>query len=283
MKKIAYIIDSACLLNEQEAYDYGLIYLPLQVVINNKCFKEGRDLDHDYLIYSLSNKKDVATSQPSPLDVEQLIERLKKEKYDCAIYASIGSGLSSTLNNVIAQADSMNFKIYPLDSCCVGTVQTVPLLKVRRLIEQDHMEIEEALNIVRKDIENSRVYLVVDDLFFLMHGGRLTPAAAALGTMLKIKPLLRLDIAQQGRIDVVEKIRSSKKAIKMLAKTALDGIDENNYTIAIAQLEASDNVKLLKEEIMKINPKFKYKNYGISAVIAAHTGLNVVGILVVPK
>lgn len=283
MKKIAYIIDSASFFTEQEAFDYGFVYLPLQVVINNQSFKEGKDLDHEYLVYSLTNKKEVSTSQPSPSDVEEMIERLKKENYDCAIYASIGSGLSSTLGNVISQGKNLNFKIYPLDSCCVGFIQIMPLLKVRRLIEQDDLDIEEALNIVRRDIESSRTFMLVDDLFFLMRGGRLTPAAAALGTMLKIKPLLRLDVNQKGKIDVVEKIRSSKKAIKLMAKYALEGIDEKKYNIALASFEAEENIKLLKEEIFKINPRIKYEHYNVGAVISAHTGLNVIGIQVIPK
>ncbi|MDR3214870.1 MAG: DegV family protein [Bacilli bacterium] len=281
--KIAYMIDSSSFLSENEANDYGFMFVPLHCIIENNDYLEGRNLDLNYLIYSITNKKAISTSQPSPMEIEDYVKKLKKEGYDCAIFSAMGSGLSNTLNNVVSIAHTLKFKIYPIDSCCVGILQSKPLLKVRRLIEKEGLNIEDALAIVNEDISKAKTYLVADDLFHLSRGGRLTKTAAALGSMLKIKPVLELDIQQQGKIDVVEKIRSSKKAIKKMAHLALDNIDAEQYHFCVAHFEGHELAKCLRDEMLKINPKLSIKEYSLGSVIAVHTGLNAVGVQVMPR
>jgi DegV family protein with EDD domain len=283
IEKIAYIIDSSCFLSEQEVKDLNMFFVPLHCSIEGVDFLEGQDLDKDYLIDALSKRKDVKTSQPSPRECLELIDKLKEEGYTCAIYSSIATGFSGSLNGMVSVGNDENFKIYPLDSKSVGLIQTNSLLKVRRLIEQEDYSIETALDIVSKSLVKAKTLLLAEDLFHLARGGRITSTAAALGSMLKIKPILYTVYKKDGQIDVLEKVRSSKKAMKKMAQIALEDIDVSKYKFAVAHFDGLENARFVKNEMLKIAPSINIAEYELNSIIGVHTGLGVVGIQVWPK
>lgn len=283
MEKIAYIMDSSCFLSEQEVKDLNIFFVPLHCIIDGLDYLEGKDLDKDYLIDALKKRKDVKTSQPSPQEIIDLVNKLKDEGYTCAIFSSIASGFSNTLNSMVTLAASEDFTIYPLDSKQVGIIQTYSLLKVRRLIEQDKYSIEDALEIARKDIIKAKTLILPEDLFYLARGGRISAAAAALGSMLKIKPILHTVYEKDGQIDVLEKVRSSKKAMKKIVEIALKDIDTSKYYFAVAHFGDHERAHLLKNEMLKYDKTLCIEEHELTSIIGVHTGLGVIGIQVCPK
>lgn len=283
MSKIAYIVDSSCFYEEKQILDHNLILIPLHVIIEGEDFLDGRNLDKEYLRQAIGNKKNVSTSQPSPGEVENLISDLRESGYTSAVFSVIGSGLSKTMENFMTTAAMEDFPVYPIDSGCVGVAQLYPILKARRLIESEKLDIEEAIKKVMIDINRSYTYLVPDDLFHLSRGGRLSPTAATLGSMLKIKPILQLVVSKGGEIDVVDKVRTTKKAYNKMIEIALKDKDLSKYKVIVAHFSADDKVKDLKKEIEKYDGVGEVEVLELTTAIGVHTGLETVGIQVVPK
>lgn len=279
MEKTAYIIDSSSFINEEEAKALGFYYIPLHVIIEGEDYLEGQTLDLEQLKVAIEQKKNVSTSQPSPGEIMTLIEKLKAEGYDNAVFSGIASGLSKTQQNMIATSQSEDFKVYNIDSKSVGNASKYPLIKVKKLVE-DGMELEKAVAYVQEnEALKSQTFLSVGDLFHLSRGGRISSAAAALGSMLKIKPILELNLDNDGQIDVVEKVRTSKKAFKRMAELLLNDLDDlNNYTILIADFYGEDVALEVLHAMQEVKPEIKIERYKLSPAIGVHTGLDSVGI-----
>lgn len=278
--KIAYIVDSSCFLSKEEVEKKGLFFLSLHLIIDGVDYKEGETLDKAKLIEAISEKRNITTSQPSPGEIIELINKLKREGYDYGVFSSIGSGLSKTIENMASTAHSENFKIYTLDSGSVGQAQLSPLLKLKEMVEIDQEDFQTAYEMIKNNIKDSKTLIVVDDLFYLSRGGRITKSAAALGSMLKIKPILTLLVEQGGVIDVAEKVRTTKKAYKKLVEIALKNRDMNNYKILIATFGANDAIEDVVEIIKKIDSSLDIEIYELTSVIGVHTGLGCVGVQV---
>lgn len=284
MDKIAYIVDSSCFMSEEEAKALDLYYVPIHILIEGEDFKEGIDLDKAKLIDAITNKKNVSTSQPSPGEIIALINDLKDQGYTKAIFATIGKGLSATAENVANIAQMEGFDMHVLNSRCLGNTQKLPLLKVKRLIEEENKDVMEAFAIVDEDIMASTTLLVPNDLFHLSRGGRITPAAAALGSMLKIKPILDVSVKMDGKIDVVDKVRTEKKAYAKLLELALNDDIVNNSEILIAHFGGSlEKAEMLLTEITNKYPNADARLVELPAAIGVHTGLDSVGLQVFPK
>ncbi|WP_423363829.1 DegV family protein [Mycoplasma sp. P36-A1] len=282
MKKTAYILDSSSFLTEEEANKLGFHYMPLHVIIEGEDYLEGKTLDLDMLKEAIENKRNVSTSQPSPGEVIQLVEQLKSEGYDQAVFSGIASGLSKTQENVINTAKEDGFKVYNIDSKSVGNASKYPLIKARKLIEEDKMEIEEAIKYVQEsEALKSLTTVSVGDLFHLSRGGRITPAAAALGSMLKIKPILKLVLEKDGQIDSVEKVRTEKKALKKMVELTLKPFNLNNSVVLIADFYGKDVAKELEKIVHEVYPELEIERYNLSPTIGVHVGLDSVGLQIV--
>lgn len=283
MDKIAYIIDSSCFMSKAEANDLDFYYVPIHILIEGEDFREGIDLDKEKLVDAIANKKNVSTSQPSPGEIIELITELKAKGYTKAIFAAIGKGLSATADNVANIAKMEDFDMYVLNSRCLGNTQKMPLLKVKKLIEEDNKTIEEAFAIVDNNIMLSSTLLVPNDLFHLSRGGRITPAAAALGSMLKIKPILDVSVKLDGKIDVIDKVRTEKKAFAKLLELALTDEIVAKSEILVAHFGALEKAEGLMAEIKTIYPEADVRIVELPTSIGVHTGLDSLGLQVFPK
>lgn len=283
MDKIAYIIDSSCFMSKDEAEALDLYYVPIHILIEGEDFKEGVDLDKNKLIEALAKKKNVSTSQPSPGEIIELINMLKDNGYTKAVFSSIGKGLSATADNVSHVAKMEDFDMHVLNSRCLGNTQKLPLLKVRKLVEEDGKTIDEAFAIVDQDIMASTTLLVPNDLFHLSRGGRITPAAAALGSMLKIKPILDVSVKLDGKIDVIDKVRTEKKAYAKLLQLALNDEIVKKSEILVAHFDALPKAEALMAEIKEKYPEADVRVVELPAAIGVHTGLDSIGLQVFPK
>lgn len=276
--KIAYIVDSACFLNKQQVEEKGLFFIPLHLIVDGKDYKEGETLDIELLVNAIKEKRNVSTSQPSQGELIELINHLKKEGYDFGVFSSIGSGISKTYESMVITSKNENFKMYCLDSGTVGPAQIQPLLKLKELVEIDKMDFDTAYQLIEKDIKDSNTYLVVDDLFHLSKGGRISKSSAALGSMLKIKPILKLEVEKGGLIEAVDKVRTTKKAYKRLVELALENKNLENYKVMVASFEADDMIDELKDLVKEFNDKIEIVEFPITAVVGIHTGLGCLGI-----
>lgn len=283
MNKYAYIVDSSCFLEKKEAEESGYFYLPLRCSFDGEDYQEGVDLDKEKLKEAIAAKKNITTSQPTPGDVIELVNKLKEHGYEKAIFVCIGSGLSATGENVARIAEEEGFLIEVVDSYGVGPLQIIMLEKIKNAIENEDKSFEEAVTLIQPDLDNLLIYLMVDDLSHLSRGGRITPAAAAFGNMLKIKPLLSLEPSLKGGLDVIGKIRTTKKATKQMIKMAIDDKNLDDYQVYIGDFFGGELMEELRDNLLEIDPDMQILEFELTSVIGVHTGLKSVGIQLMKK
>lgn len=210
--KTAIVSDSNCGISKSEAENLGLFIVPMPVCIENTFYYEGIDLDQKNYFSHLANHEKIHTSQPSPADLLTMWENVFKSGYDELVYIPMSSGLSGSFHTACQMAEEFPGKVYVAD--------------VRRVSVTQRHAIEDALNLLRygfdaasikaeleKNALNSIIFVGVDDLDYLKNGGRITTTAAAMASVLSIKPLL---VIAGNKIDAYEKVRGRKNCEKKL-------------------------------------------------------------------
>lgn len=210
--KTAIVSDSNCGISKSEADNMGLFMLPMPVCIKNTFYYEGTDLDQKNFLSHLSNHEKIHTSQPSPGDLLTLWENILNHGYDELVYIPMSSGLSGSFNTACQMAEEFPGKVYVADVHRISVTQRHAIEDALYLLNHgfDAASIKEELE---KNALNSIIFIGVDDLDYLKSGGRITPAAAAMASVLNIKPLL---IINGNKIDAYEKARGRKNCEKKL-------------------------------------------------------------------
>lgn len=221
MKKIAVVADSNSGYTPEEAKAAGVHFIPMPFYIDEKEYFEGVNLSHEEFFDFLAKEADVSTSQPSPGSMLSLWDELL-ESYDEIIYLPMSSGLSGTCQTATMLAQDYEDRVYVVDNQRIS----VPLKHcVQDALTMAEMgksakEIKDYLERTKFD---SVVYITVDTLKYLKKGGRVTPAAAALGTLLKIKPVLQI---RGEKLDSYAKARTMNQAKKLMIDALRKDIDE---------------------------------------------------------
>lgn len=274
--KIAIVVDSTAVMGKVLLNHHTDLYsLPLNIIFEQHSYADGIDLSQDEFFKLMEYSDDLpTTSQPSIGVVEELFTELVKD-YDHIIYITISSGISGTYESgMMARGIVSEEKITVFDSLNTSIIQKHMALEALKMTEHGH-EVSEVIKKLETIRENSGIILVVDELAHLRRTGRLSAAAASIGQLLQIKPILEL---KDGKIDVLKKVKSIKKAHKAL----IDIIDDQklceNSHIMIAQADAVEYADKLKEKLSKHYPNHKITIDPLSPVISVHTGPKTLGI-----
>lgn len=280
--KIAIITDTNSGISQEEADSLNVILLPMPFIINDTMYFEGINLSQDEFYAYLEQDADISTSQPSPGDVMDLWDETLKT-YDFIIHIPMSSGLSGSMESATMLAQDYDGKVLVVDNKRISASLRQAVLDAVAWRSQGHSaeEIKEKLEATALD---ACIYLSVDTLKYLKKGGRVTPAAAALGTVLNIKPILQL---QGGKLDAYKKVRGNKAAIKEVLK-AMDQEIENRFkgkevyihTAYSGSVESGEEWnRIVKEHF----PDYDVYNARLPLSIVCHTGAGVCGILCIVK
>lgn len=226
--KIRVLTESGCGLTKQEANDLGIDFLPLQVQIEDKTYLDGVDLTVDELNSFLERGFMPQTSMPPLGDIEALLESYKKDGITDVILITLSNGLSGTNQAIQASGKWHGVKIHTLDIYTTLGVEKYLVLSAQKLVEQK-IHPEEIISRLKESVEHSRGFLIPEDLDHLAKGGRLTPMAAKLAGMLKIKPILEVSKNTEGKVDVFDKVRTMSKAIKKAVKVVSKDANAQDY------------------------------------------------------
>src|SRR5699024_1244030 len=190
MSNIAVVTDSNSGISQQEAKELGIQVLPMPFFVNNVLHFEDIDLTQDEFYRRLEEGADVSTSQPSPADVIELWEKLLKN-YDEVVHIPMSSGLSNSCETAMMLAREFNGRVRVVNNQRISVTQRQSVMDALELIQagKTGKEIQEILE--REKLESS-IYIMVDTLKYLKKGGRITPAAAMIGTVLNVKPVLQI-------------------------------------------------------------------------------------------
>jgi DegV family protein with EDD domain len=276
MSKIAIVTDSNSGITQSEGKALGLYVLPMPFFINEKEYFEDITLTQEEFYEHLKGDADISTSQPSMAAVTELWDKLLKE-YDEIVHIPMSSGLSSSCQTAIMLAQDYDGRVQVVNNQRISTTQRQSVLDAQTLAQRglSAAQIREYLEEHKFD---SSIYITLDTLKYLKKGGRITPAAAALGTLLKLKPVLQI---QGEKLDAFSKSRTLKVAkktmIEAVKKDCIErfGSDETAKNMWIQVVYSGTDVTealKFKEEVDKIFPDHQISIQPLSLSVSCHIG-----------
>ena len=234
MNKIRIVTDSNSGITQEEAKKLGVFVVPMPFLINGEEYYEDINLTQEQFYAHLRGDASVSTSQPSIASVTELWDELLKE--DCEIvHIPMSSGLSETCHTAQSLAKEYNGKVHVVDNQRISVTQKQSVLDALKLAENgiSASQIKEILEQTKRD---SSIYIALDTLKYLKKGGRLTPAAALIGSILRIKPVLQI---QGEKLDAFKKVLSLKQA-----KQEMIGAIRHDLSTRFAQFRANGEMTL---------------------------------------
>ncbi|MCR4757049.1 MAG: DegV family protein, partial [Butyrivibrio sp.] len=259
MSKIAIITDSNSGVTQSQAEELGIFVVPMPFMINNEEFFEDINLTQEQFYTKLGEDASVSTSQPTPDSLMTLWDKVLKE-YDQIIYIPMSSGLSGSCQSayMIAQEDYEG-KVFVVDNQRISVTQRQSALDAKAMADAGYSA-EEIVKVLMDTKLESSIYIMLDTLYYLKKGGRITPAAAALGTLLRLKPVLQI---QGEKLDAFAKARTSSQgkniminAIKADIENRFGGMDAKDFYIACAYTQDLDLANDWKKELEEAFPGF---------------------------
>lgn len=283
MKAIGVATDSHSGIHPEEAKRMNIMVLPMPFYCDDECYFEEISITRETFFEKLNAGKHVSTSQPSPEAVMGFWREGLKE-YEQIIYMPMSSGLSGACNTakVLAEEEEFSGKVFVVDNGRVATPLRRSLMDALELVEEGYSaeRIKEILEAAKNDMA---IYIAVETLEFLKRGGRVTPATAAIGSVLNIKPILQLDV---GVLDSFAKCRGMKKARRLMieamqdkfATTFKDALDKNEVYLLAASSADEETTNGWVAEIEEAFPGMKVLCDDLSFGISCHTGEGALGI-----
>ncbi len=271
MGKIAVTTDSNSGITQSEGKALGIRVLPMPFYIDEKLFFEDITLTQEEFFEKLREDAQISTSQPAPTDVTRLWDELL-ETHDEVIYIPMSSGLSSSCQTALMLAEDYGGKVHVIDNQRISVTQRQSVLDAIEMVNKGMTAAEIERILMREKLEAS-IYITVDTLKYLKKGGRVTPAAAAVGTALNLKPVLTI---QGAKLDAYAKVRGWKAA----KKTMLDAIEKDVHTRFAGKevhMEAAytcswEMAQEWKRQIEERFPKNKVDIAPLSLSVACHIG-----------
>ncbi len=274
MNKVAILTDSNSGITQEEAKELGLYVLPMPFYFDGNLFYEEIDLSQDEFYKKLEEGGDITTSMPLVGDVIDKWEELLEE-YEEVVYIPMSSGLSSSCQTAIMLSDDYDGKVQVVDNQRISVTMRQSVLEAKEMADlgKNATEIKSFLEDTKFD---SSIYIMVGTLEYLRKGGRLTPAVAAIGSLLKIKPILQI---QGEKLDSFSKARTLKQAKQVMMdaidsdmKNRFDDPDGSNSVIAIAHTNNYEEAVSFRDELLERWPNREIVINPLSLSVSCHIG-----------
>ena len=282
MGNVAIVTDSNSGISQAEAKELGIYVIPMPFLVDGKLYFEDVDMNKEQFYHFLENDADLSTSQPSPGDVMDLWDKLLKE-YDEIVHIPMSSGLSASCSTAMGLARDYDGKVQVVDNQRISVTMQQSVMDAKHLVAagKSAAQIKE---ILEKEALESSIYLMVDTLKYLKKGGRITPAAALLGSALNLKPILQI---QGDKLDAYKKVRGVKAAKKNMLEAMKkdvegrfsDYVSKGQLKLHIAYTTDEETAKQWKEEVQDVFPDITITRMDpLSFSVTCHTGPGVLAI-----
>ncbi len=274
MSKVIIMTDSNSGITQAQAKEMGVVVLPMPFYINEEMFYEDIDLSQEQFYEKLQAGGDIKTSMPLVGDVTDKWDELLKE-YDEVVYIPMSSGLSSSCETAYMLSQDYDGKVEVVNNQRISVTMRQSVIDAKNLAEagKSAKEIKDILEAAKFD---SSIYIMVDTLTYLKKGGRITPAAAALGTLLKLKPVLQI---QGEKLDAFAKARTVKQAKNIMIEAMksdfekrFDSADGRNINLEMAYTHDLDAALAFKEEVQAAFPENEIVLNPLSLSVSCHIG-----------
>lgn len=274
MSKVIIMTDSNSGITQTQAKEMGVVVLPMPFYINEEMFYEDIDLSQEQFYEKLQAGGDIKTSMPLVGDVTDKWDELLKE-YDEVVYIPMSSGLSSSCETAYMLSQDYDGKVEVVNNQRISVTMRQSVIDAKNLAEagKSAKEIKDILEAAKFD---SSIYIMVDTLTYLIKGGRITPAAAALGTLLKLKPVLQI---QGEKLDAFAKARTVKQAKNIMIEAMksdfekrFDSADGRNINLEMAYTHDLEAALAFKEEVQAAFPENEIVLNPLSLSVSCHIG-----------
>lgn len=274
MSKVAVVSDSNSGITQTQAKEIGVTILPMPFFAGDKTFYEDIDLTQEEFYQMLSEDTDISTSMPLVGNVTDTWDELLKD-YDEIVHIPMSSGLSGSCQTAMMLAQDYDGKVQVVNNQRISVTQRQSVLDALALAEQGRSAAEIREILEREKFESS-IYIMVDTLYYLKKGGRITPAAAAIGSLLKLKPVLQI---QGEKLDSFAKARTVKQAKSMMidamkndfANRFHDANGEHMY-LEMAYTHDIEAAEVFKKEVQEAFPGMEIVMQPLSLSVSCHIG-----------
>lgn len=284
MPRTAIMADSNCGIMPEEESHYGIHILPMPIIIDGKTYFEGIDITMEEFYQKQTSGSVITTSQPSPGDVTDMWDLLLKA-HDEIVFIPMSSGLSNTCQTALLLAEDELYKgrVFVVDNHRISVTQALAVLDAKALADEGRTA-REIKEILEQEAMDATIYIAVDTLEYLKKGGRITAAAAALGTILKLKPVLTI---QGDKLDSYAKARGMKSAFRVMLEALKSDIasrlshlrEKGLLKIGIANtMMDPDKLEIFKAELKKTFPDMELVYFPLTMSIGTHVGPGGIGI-----
>ena len=282
MSSVAIVTDSNSGISQAEGKELGIYVIPMPCLVDGKLYYENVNITKEQFYHFMESDADLTTSQPSPGDVMDLWDKLLKE-YDEIVHIPMSSGLSASCSTAMGLAQDYDGKVQVVNNQRISVTMQQSVMDAKHLAAtgKSAAQIKE---ILEKEALESSIYLVVDTLKYLKKGGRITPAAALLGSALNLKPLLQI---QGEKLDAYKKVRGMKAAKKNMLdamKKDVEGrfadyVAKGQLKLHVAYTTDEETAKQWMEEVQNAFPDLTITRVDpLSFSITCHTGPGVLAI-----
>ena len=274
MSRVVVVTDSNSGITQAEAKELDVVVMPMPFYINEEMFYEDIDLTQEQFYAKLAEGGDIKTSMPLVGDVTDKWDELLKE-YDEIVYIPMSSGLSSSCETAYMLSQDYDGKVQVVNNQRISVTMRQSVLDAKAMADSGKTA-EEIKDILEDEKFNSSIYIMVDTLTYLKKGGRITPAAAALGALLKLKPVLQI---QGEKLDAFAKARTVKQAKSIMIEAMksdfqkrFDSPDGTEMNLEIAYTFDKEAAEAFKAEVQEAFPNNEIVMNPLSLSVSCHIG-----------
>ena len=285
--KIAIATDTNSGITAMEGEKLGVFVLAMPVNLEETIHYEGIDITSEQLYDAMRQHRDVSTSQPSPGQLMELWDGILAKGYDEIVYIPMSSGLSGSCQSAALFAQDYDGRVQVVDNHRISVTQKESVISALRLVEQGY-DAGQIRDFLEKHAYDASIYITVDSMEYLKKGGRVTPAAATLATVLNLKPVLTI---QGDKLDAFAKVRGMKLAeSKMIEAIRQDRVErfkdvpESRLLIETAgTLENGELAEHWRQQVQAEFPFAKVSYANLPCSIACHLGMNSVATVIMTE
>ena len=277
MSKTAIVTDSNSGITQSQGKELGVFVLPMPFLINGEEYLEDISLTQEEFYEYLKTGAEVSTSQPSVGSVTALWDDiLAMDEYDSIVHIPMSSGLSSSCDTAIMLSEKYDGKVEVVDNHRISVTQRQCVIEAKEMADNG-MSAAEIKKVLLDNAKDSNIFIMVNDLKYLKKGGRVTPAGAALATILGIKPVLQI---YGEKLDAYAKARSVKHAKRIMTEGQIEDLknrfpkdyESGNFHLQIAYTYDKEAAVEYKKEVMEMFPGHEIVMNPLSLSVSCHIG-----------
>ena len=274
MSRVAIVTDSNSGITQSQAKELGVTVMPMPFFIDNETYYEDIDLTQEDFYQKLTENASISTSMPLVGNVTDTWDALLQE-YDEIVHIPMSSGLSGSCETAMMLAQDYDNRVFVVNNQRISVTQRQSVLDAMELAKRGYGA-EQIKEILEREKMESSIYIMVDTLYYLKKGGRITPAAAALGTLLKLKPVLQI---QGEKLDSFAKARTVKQAKNIMIEAMKNDFNQRfndpegkNMYLEIAYTYDLEAAEAFRKEVEAEFPGMEIVMNPLSLSVSCHIG-----------